>query len=279
MAFRRFVAVLDVLGMKSWLENAGPSQIAEKLDAAFVACEQSSVGRLRDGTTFGPVIGVTHFSDSLLAWAPDDSWPSFGALCLATKMIIAVAIYQGVPLRGSISVGETVCRPRELRFVGQAIADAYLWSEKDPQRRYKSVGVDITPSTVKSLQGQVQTIPPHWRAGWMGIVASVIAGPDGDSDLLTWFNGLLFVNHWAHGIFTAHDPRELFMRRNLPVESNSADAVARKLEEMMEFYGLARTRQTQRSIENTGQLETFEDQEARLQDLALLHEIRIQRER
>jgi len=70
-AYDRYVAVLDVLGMKAWLEVATPQAIAEKLDEALAACDQACSGSV-DGRRYGPLLGTTHFSDTLLVWSPDD---------------------------------------------------------------------------------------------------------------------------------------------------------------------------------------------------------------
>lgn len=234
-AHTRYIALLDVLGMKAWLERDSAQSIAESLDVALVASVQSSCGTTKEGVNYGPIVEVTHFSDSLLAWTPDDSWASLGTLCSSIKMIVGVALKHGVPLRGSIAHGEVVCNKETLRFVGQPIAEAYQWAEGG--RPFKSVGVDISPQTIAKLRKKIfeSPIPKHWEGS---LSADVIQrNAEGDSNFI-WHKDCLFVNHWAHGMFVRANPGELFLKRGLPVPSSKeAEAVESKVKEAAEFYG------------------------------------------
>ena len=225
MAYPRFVAVLDVLGMKNWLKNQSAAQIAAAMDSALsAACEQCSRGSTGDGRSWGPLIEVTHFSDTVLAWSPDDSWTSLEVMCSSMKMIVGIALSEGVPLRGSIALGDVVCARRSLKFVGQPIAEAYLWSERDLHdggRPYRSVGVDITPS-------------------FSGINAEVVKrNIECDGDLI-WHADCLFVNHWNHGMFLNADPAAMMLRRSPDLEIAKQSDVASKVREAVEFYRRAR---------------------------------------
>lgn len=234
-SYRRFIALLDVLGMKAWLEQTGPQKIAELLDEAFVACDQSSMGTLPDGTHYGPLIGTTHFSDTIFVWSPDDSWASFATFCNSIKMIIVVALQKGVPLRGSISVGDTVCNCQTHRFVGQPFADAFNWSENHKLgRKYRSVGVDITPNTLQFIRKKLinEPIPECWNTWLTGTPEAVILGNERHSGMLTWHQNYLFINHWHHGTFLKIDPTESFNLRNLPMR----DDVLNKIREMQQFF-------------------------------------------
>jgi hypothetical protein len=230
-AYSRYVALLDVLGMKDWLARDSAQTIAESLDEALVACDQGSSGSL-DGRAYGPLIATVHFSDSLLAWSPDDSWASLATMCSAVKMIVISALDNGVPLRGAISVGEVVCNVETQRFVGNPIADAYLWSEK--LRPYRSVGVDFTPATLGHVRSRLDStpIPPQWDSERGELLRDVLDGTREASRLLAWYQGCLFVNHWAHGTFVAGDPREMFLRRGLPVSGE----VEQKVRDMEAFF-------------------------------------------
>jgi hypothetical protein len=232
-SYPRYLALLDVLGMKAWLEKDSARSIAEALDIALVACGQSSCGTTGEGITYGPLIEVIHFSDSIIAWSPDDSWASLGALCSSLKMIVGVALTHGVPLRGSIAHGDVVCNQRTLKFVGQPIAEAYLWAEK--QRPFKSVGVDLTPQTISKLIARLtnEQIPSHWRSALSEAV--IRRELEGHEDLI-WHADCLFINHWAHGMFLCRDPAAMFLERKLPVPCDQKTAVESKLRELQEFY-------------------------------------------
>lgn len=271
IAYPRFVAVLDVLGMKSWLEIESPQVVAEQLDQALAYCEQASSGVTHEGLSYGPLLGSTFFSDSLLVWAPDDSWTSLATMCGAVKMIVAVALRFGVPLRGSISVGDVVCNARELRFVGPAIADAFLWAEK--RRPYRSVGVDITPATIEKLRAKldIDPLPNCWNCWLTGIPADVLRGVATASQTLIWFRECLIVNHWAHGMFLAHDPRVLFVARKIKMD----DGANHKLLEMTEFLDAWRRVQ----FDSLGTDHQYENQKAAEQfaRYAALDSLRTQR--
>lgn len=234
-AYDRYIAVLDVLGMKAWLKVETPRAIAEQLDEALVACDAACSGSA-NGDTYGPLLGTTHFSDTLLVWSPDDSWASFATMCTSVKMIVAVALKHGVPLRGSISVGNAVCNERTLRFVSPAIVDAFLWSEE--KRTYKSVGVDVTPYCIQSLRAKLsrEPLPRCWDCWSYGTPTAVLRGDAEASDTLVWYQGSLFLNHWAHGIFTGGDPQEMFDRRGLVLD----DRARAKRDEMMTFFETGR---------------------------------------
>jgi hypothetical protein len=237
-AHRRYVALLDVLGMKDWLQKESAQKIAEHLDQALVACDQSSSGAV-DGCTYGPLISTVHFSDSLLAWSPDDSWASLATICASVKMIVTVALDNGVPLRGAISVGDAVCNLATQRFVGNPIAEAFIWSEE--KRPYRSVGVDLTPTVLSDVRVKLAAgpIPPCWDSAHGGLLREVLDGSLEHSRLLIWYQGCLFLNHWSHGAFAGAGPREMFLKRGLPVTAK----VEQKLIDMEAFFSVAKALQ------------------------------------
>src|ERR1700722_3673409 len=111
---RRFVAFFDILGMKNWLECDAPEVIASAVDAAIgkqVAAQTSSALELANGQfsrSYGPLVGTTQFSDTVLAWTYDDSWASLSVLCSSLTTLLAVACWRKVPLRGAVAVGDMV---------------------------------------------------------------------------------------------------------------------------------------------------------------------------
>ena len=219
--------------MKAWLERDSATTIAEALDKVLVACGPSSCGTTNEGISYGPLIDTFHFSDTLLLWSPDDSWASFAALCSSLKLIVGYALTEGVPFRGSIAHGDVVCNQRTLKFVGQPIAEAYLWAEKF--RPFKSVGVDLTPQTISKLTDRlaVEPIPGYWKTDLNERVIrhELEAGAD-----LIWHEGCLFINHWDHGMFVGCDPAAMLLMRNLPVSPQEKLAIEKKVCEVQEFY-------------------------------------------
>lgn len=295
IAHRRYVALLDVLGMKEWLKKESPQKIADLFDEAMGWCELSSSGSV-DGHSYGPIISSVHFSDSLLLWSPDDSWASFFTISGAVGMIVRTALEKGVPLRGSISVGEVVCNQTTQRFVGHPIADAHNWSEICRSRPYRSVGVDYTPTTIKILQEKScsDPIPVYWNIDIpLPSHSDVIKDEKHElmSSLLIWYRKMLFVNHWNHGIFLNGSPQEMFKKRDLEVNS----ITDKKLSEMLDFYEAEKdTRKNytnlhwhrlldpvyeenyraQRTGENSG---VFSSHRAQARDYLILDDMRISR--
>jgi hypothetical protein len=273
-AFPRFVAILDVLGMKEWLKKDSASAIAESLDVALIACEQSSCGITGAGVSYGPIVDVIHFSDALIAWTPDDSWASLGVLCSSIKMIVGVALTNGVPLRGAIAHGEAVCNPRTLKFVGKPIAEAYLWAGK--QRLFKSAGVDLTPLTVSRLVSLLakEPIPDHWKTY---LSSDVLRRKTEGAEDLMWHADCLFINHWNHGMFLRCDPTAMFLKRNLSVAADQRAAVDAKLRELQEFYAnhqLVRSRNNRSRPEGTDVPSQVKDFELRQADYVALDKLR-----
>ena len=224
-AYPRFVALLDVLGMKSWLQNDSAARIASELDGALInACAAASTGtRLDTGRTWGPLIETVSFSDTVFAWSPDDSWVSLGLMCAAIGSIVAFALNKGVPLRGAVALGEAVCAQKSLVFVGQPIAEAYQWSERTPKdggRPYRSVGVDITPQTISRLKDRLRGGPysgPLFIHPYPGrtdttdedvFLRKAICSPD-----LIWYRDCLFVNHWKYFMHPPADMRAMMLKR------------------------------------------------------------------
>ncbi len=79
---RRFVALADVLGMRNWLSCATPPAIASELDAVLRRADYARVGVGANGRRIGPLVGYVQFSDSTIAYTPDDSWASFWAIMI-----------------------------------------------------------------------------------------------------------------------------------------------------------------------------------------------------
>lgn len=246
-AHRRFVALVDVLGMKEWLKKEPAQNIADFFDEAMAWSEMSSKGEA-DGQPFGPLITSVKFSDSLFFWAPDDSWVSFITLSEALRMIMSRALKKGVPLRGSISVGEVVCNQQSQSYIGNPIADAYHWTE-DPKsgRPYKSVGIDFTPETIQEIQKKLEKdpIPTWWGEEHYHLPSDLEVLQDQSRQLasnsLIWYEGCLFINHWSEHFLFLSNPQDLSHKQKLENmfhqrELNINCRTQKKLDEMLKFF-------------------------------------------
>jgi hypothetical protein len=150
-ALPRFIAMLDVLGMKNWLTSgATAAQIANEVESALgrSITDQASAGSV-DGISFGPLVGVTHFSDTALIWTPDDTDASLFVLLSVLRHVMSAGIRAKVPFRGAIATGPLVCDSAALRFVGCPLVDAYQWDMSGNPHR--GIGISLTPRTVSAL--------------------------------------------------------------------------------------------------------------------------------
>ncbi|MDE1716473.1 hypothetical protein PWG14_28820 [Chromobacterium amazonense] len=232
-SYPRFVAILDILGMKQWLNQSNPEEIATQVEYALSACDHVARGSYNN-QPFGPLVQFTHFSDTVFAWTPDDSWTSFSVITDALNMVMGIALKNGIPMRGSISIGEAVCNSDRLRFVGNPISDAYKWSEIDEARKYKSAGIDFTPITIETLSNKLKTtsIEKDLNNDRHGKISDVLTKKIEMNSKLIWHKNQLFINHWSHGMFLRCEPNVLFHKRGLP----SNTEVEKKCAQLIEFY-------------------------------------------
>ncbi len=202
-ATARFVGFLDVLGMKAWVQQDGPDEVARRLEAAVGPAIGARDWAINDSPV-GPFIDVSQFSDSMILFTLDDSWASLLLLVRALKQTTVSALEAGVPLRGAIATGEAVCDPANSRFVGQPIVEAFVW---ECQSWYRGVGVQFTPDCHETLlkKFQKEPLPPELEYDLGTDALSKVARR---SYHLIWlkssdFEGidasapdLLFVDHW-----------------------------------------------------------------------------------
>lgn len=205
---QRFVALVDVLGMKNWLNRAAPASIAAEVGAIGPhTIDQASSGQRLDSgqaSHWGPLVGTTHFSDTIFAWTYDDSWASLSLLCNAMKTVMGVAAMKSIPLRGAISFGEMVCDAPRLRFVGQPLANAHIWESKECP--YKGIGISLTPLALEYIMAKAVSEPIHAMCR-NDFGAEAFADPLYSGPLFCWNEGICFVAHWATAAFAGREAR------------------------------------------------------------------------
>jgi hypothetical protein len=211
----RFIAFVDVLGMSTWLTRAEPESIASEVDAAI---GPRNVGQSSSGLamvngqerTWGPLVGTTQFSDTVLAWTYDASWVSFWILCKTLRQVVGIAAVRNIGLRGAIAVGRMVCDTSRLRFVGQPLAEAYQWSER--RCEYRGIGISITPNAVDHLKNKAETEPiPAMCSGELDAATFDRMSPPGG--VLQWHGDLCFINHWLAPFTAGSAPEADGIRR------------------------------------------------------------------
>lgn len=236
----RFIALLDILGMRSWTQHSDPNQIASVVECAVSnALTQSSSGTI-DGVAFGPLIRSATFSDSILLYSPDASWASFVVICSAVNTLIGMSLSNGVPLRGAIAAGPMVVDTSHSLYIGDPLRDANCTDKKMP---YRGIGVRLTDACIEYINTKL--LPNPIPLGFQRErLEEFWTGERDTTDLLTRHMEGIFINQWSGPFFTvASDPleairhlKDCFHMRDLPVDAK----VEHKFEQTSEFLRVTR---------------------------------------
>jgi hypothetical protein len=194
---RRFVGLVDVLGMRRWVEKVGPQKPAADLFALMtIGTNAASVEEIRPDekrVPLGRVVGAALLSDSILAYSVDDSWASLVAISEFVRALLVGGLARGIPMRGAISIGPVVIdRDRDV-LVGAPIGEAY---ESDRAHSHRGVGVHVTKATVAELAKRTVEDPPGLHL-MHAFSPELFRGVQPRGEMLVWFNGALFVEHWG----------------------------------------------------------------------------------
>jgi hypothetical protein len=243
-AQQRFVALVDVLGMKKWVEQVGPEAPAAELDELMrIARDATSGTQTRDDGSelpLGPLVGAVLLSDSVLAYSVDDSWASLAVMGDFLRMLVMVALTHGIPMRGAMSMGKVVIDRGRGIFVGAPIVDAYL---SDKNHRHRGVGVHVTQGAVTALAERTGTANARPLYLLHSFAPALFHGAQARGETFAWFENSLFVDHWGADFVAGNGDLETCERaialleerwgaRGLP-EDESTRA---KLEQSREFF-------------------------------------------
>ena len=113
----KFVAFLDVLGFKAMVENVNHeklrrvyenflSNVASALSNGKFKIVESPSGQVAIADLAAPLSSSITVSDSVIFWTEDTSMKSFISICAATRNLIVLGIYTGLPMRGGIAMGD-----------------------------------------------------------------------------------------------------------------------------------------------------------------------------
>jgi hypothetical protein len=125
----KIVCLLDVLGFEGILEDIGLSELEQKYDDLISYVQQQTGGVDIQPTPDGHVavgwleLGNAYASDSVLFWTDYSqmSLPSFTDL---VSEAVCRSIEIGLPLRGTVSVGEAILDKTTGRFLGWPLIEA-----------------------------------------------------------------------------------------------------------------------------------------------------------
>jgi hypothetical protein len=142
MIAHRWIAMLDILGFRQLVKTRQLSWLVRQLDYLFAAAEPkeascgflSADGRMRKQNL---TLGHLHFSDTLMLWTPpleaydhDVNFAAFSHICNTVANLIALALVNGLPLRGGLAFGECYINSAKQLAVGEPIVDAYLLEQE-----------------------------------------------------------------------------------------------------------------------------------------------------
>ncbi len=144
MARDQLFCFLDVLGFSNLVETRGLAAIyfdyQELLKAADQQEHEGLVFSSWQGTPYFSMekLQSSYFSDTIALWCPYHP-RDFQSLCYSTMEVLCKAIEIGLPLRGSISVGEAILDKKRQHFVGKPIVSA-----AEAEKAQKWIGVTLS---------------------------------------------------------------------------------------------------------------------------------------
>ena len=156
---KRFVALFDILGFGSWVENDGSmgvfTYVRGFLNLMVRASLPASVVHPNMPVDVpGSDLGYVMFSDSIVFYSRDDSYE-----CLKTMLAVCGEFMNSVicgPSRmvcGAIAYGDFFVDPEVSAYVGQALIDAY---RLEGQQGWLALSLDAslkaTPQFAKALE-------------------------------------------------------------------------------------------------------------------------------
>ena len=110
---RKFIAFLDILGFKQLIQNNPIDQVINLYKVVIEDAYNFVIGQVENNvkeyTSDGwPTLSLKSriISDSIILWNENDSFEGFSGLLIAVRSMCAMALTHGIPLRGSIVLGE-----------------------------------------------------------------------------------------------------------------------------------------------------------------------------
>ena len=112
-----YVAFLDVLGFKALVENNSHEELSRIYEKALLGGMSFGLSNRQYATLNGPAgrvltkdttavpVNSLIVSDSIIIWTKDDSRRSFQDIVSVVRGVLAHSCFEGLPLRGAISVG------------------------------------------------------------------------------------------------------------------------------------------------------------------------------
>ena len=152
--------MLDILGFRRMVQTRRLRELTRDVERLFNAAKPAEAEfhfHMADGGlgTESLTLGRLHFSDTIMLWTPrfnpanpDLNAEMFSHICRSVSNLIALALINGIPLRGGLAGGECYIDPVKQIVVGQPIVDAYLL-----EREQEWLGAAISMQRVRAPSG------------------------------------------------------------------------------------------------------------------------------
>lgn len=163
---KKLIAYLDILGFKQLVKNNSLDNLKtiyiDTLKDVDLVLEQSK-SNIKEFTKDGwPQYkpNITIVSDSVILWNSNDSWEGFSGLLIAVRAICAMALTNGIPLRGAIVIGELDVLNYKSNFInspiilGDGITKAFQLEKKA-----KMMGCIISNEVVNHINEILASMP------------------------------------------------------------------------------------------------------------------------
>jgi hypothetical protein len=146
-----YLAFLDILGFKELIKNNSHSEVVNLYKALINTPvefyskyneQEQTLKKERLGEHFRPTgLRLVNISDSIMLWTKNSRESSLIDLISAVKVLMSTSISMGIPLRGSIVMGNFEIMEQELSLsiVGRALVHAY---ENENKQNWSGCTID-----------------------------------------------------------------------------------------------------------------------------------------
>ncbi len=140
----RCLSFFDILGFENLVKK-------KELDL-IIAVYKEVLSVLEEKVSKKRIHGIDSawFSDSFIIYSKDDSKESFGLTEQASRLFFEKMLLKKIPLRGALTIGSLYTQKENNIFLGQAIIDAYNYSEGRNSQNW--IGFILTPRACKGVQ-------------------------------------------------------------------------------------------------------------------------------
>lgn len=210
------ICLLDVLGFESLFIEHGLDVIESKYRELIATVEEQNIGMaIAQGPGGHPMVGSpniqsAYFSDTIIFWCKYDSF-RMEVLLNCMKEVICKSIEIGLPLRGSVGVGQAKLVKEQGIFLGRPIISAAraeaaqrsigitLSKDFDKEPYCRGFKADCILQYDKHLKDNARTkviplvvdFPRHWRLNRKQSLSEAVKALDKDDEYSQYYRNTL----------------------------------------------------------------------------------------